>query len=153
MMNHELISEEWNKDYPKYADLAKNLSNLDQITLKVENNYNKYWDYYYKACSELYRLENKLEEIEKILKLYYSKKPLSDENVQKYNLEALQISYTKQEVDMMVRSDPRICEMKSQIKLKELVVERIKGCIKFITDWKWNHSKFIELYKIKNGII
>ena len=83
MINHELISEEWNKDYPKYADLAKNLSNLDQITLKVENNYNKYWDYYYKACSELYRLENKLEEIEKILKLYYSKKPLSDENVQK----------------------------------------------------------------------
>ena len=36
---------------------------------------------------------------------------------------------------------------------RELTIEKIRTCTKFITDWKWNFSKFIDLYKIKNGII
>jgi len=153
MITHELISSEWNNDYPKYEDITKNLSNLDEITLSVENKYNKYSDFYYEACKELYGLQKKQEQMEKVLKLYYSKKPMSDDDIEKYQLEALQISYTKPEIDMMVRSDSRILDIKTKIKMKELTIEKIRTCMKFITDWKWNFSKFIDLYKIKNGII
>jgi hypothetical protein len=153
MLTHELISSEWNQDYPKYENFSKDFSKLSEITLEIENKYNKYYDFYYQACAELYSLQNKQEQMEKILKLYYSKKPLSDEDIETYKLEPLQVSFTKQEIDMMVRSDERILEIKTKIKIKDLLIERIRGCIKFISDWKWNHSKFIEVYKIKNGII
>ena len=154
MITHELISSEWNSDYPKYEDISGNISELEKITLKIEGEYfNKYQDFHNLALRELYNLENKLEKLEKVLKLYYSKKPLSDDIIEEYNLEALQITFTKPEVDMMVRSDERVLELKSQIKIKQSVVERIKNCIKFTVDWRWNLKNFVDLYKMKNGII
>ena len=61
---------------------------------------------------------------------------MSDDDIEKYQLEALQISYTKPEIDMMVRSDSRILDIKTKIKMKELTIEKIRTCMKFITDWK-----------------
>ena len=75
MITHELISSEWNNDYPKYEDITKNLSNLDEITLSVENKYNKYSDFYYEACKELYGLQKKQrKELRKSIKIILFKK-------------------------------------------------------------------------------
>ena len=45
MITHELISAEWDKDYPSYQYVKKNLENLTEITLNFENTFNKYWDF------------------------------------------------------------------------------------------------------------
>ena len=43
MLTHELISSEWNQDYPKYENFSKEFSKLSEITLEIENKYNKYF--------------------------------------------------------------------------------------------------------------
>lgn len=153
MITHELISEEWEKDYPKPKDVRQNLSNMPGITLTFENKYNKYWDYYQQTERQLFRIKNKHKKLEAILKMYYSKKPLPDKIVEEYQLPRLQISYTKQEVDMMVKSDDRYCELESQINLMESLKERIKECIKFISSWKYNQRSFIDIYRLDNGYV
>ena len=43
-VTHELISEEWDKDYPNPKTLKDELQNLRIITLTLENKINKYWN-------------------------------------------------------------------------------------------------------------
>lgn len=151
MITHDLISSEWEKDYPKPKDIRKNLSNLSDITLSFENKYNKYWDYYYKTERQLFQLKNKHKKVETILKMYYSKKPLSDDIIEEYKLTPLQISYTKQEIDMMVKSDDRFCLLENDIHETESLLDRIKECVKFITSWKYNQKTFVDIFRLDNG--
>ena len=85
--------------------------------------------------------------------MYYSKKPLDDNIIEEFELVPLQISYTKQEVDMMVRSDDRYCKYENEIKMTETLLERIKECIKFISSWKYNQKSFIDIYRLDNGYV
>jgi len=153
MITHELITSEWENDYPKPKDVRNNLSNLAEITLKFENAYNKYWDFYQKAERQLFRLKNNHKKIEAVLKMYYSKKPLDDNIIEEFELVPLQISYTKQEIDMMVKSDDRYCKYENEIKMTETLLERIKECIKFISSWKYNQKSFIDIYRLDNGYV
>jgi len=151
MITHELISEEWKKDYPTYQYVKKNLENLPEITLTFENTWNKYCDFYYKAQRQAQLAKNKHRKMEVVLKKYYSKRPLTEEEVNDFNLEPLNISFTKQEIEMMVKAHDKYGESEMAIKSAEFLVERIQGCIKFIEKWSFNQKDFINLYRIING--
>lgn len=151
MITHELISSEWEKDYPSYQYVKKNLENLPEITLNFENTFNKYWDFYYKAERQAQLAKTRHRKIEAVLKRYYSKKPLTEEEVNDFNLDPLNISFTKQEVDMMVKSHDKYGESEMTIKSAESLVERIKECIDFVRKWSYNQKDFIGLYRLING--
>ena len=153
MITHELISSEWEKDYPKPKEVRKNLENLAEITLTFENKYNKYWDYYHVAERQLQQSKTRHRRTESVLKRYYSKKPLTDEEVSYFNLDPLNVSFTKQEIDMMVKSHDKYGESEMTIKSAESLVERIRECIKFIQFWKSNQRDFIGMYRLVNGYV
>jgi len=153
MITHDMVSEQWELDYPKPKDVARNLENLPEITLTLENKYNKYWDFYYKVQYQLNQLNTKLTSLENILKLYYTKKPISERLKEKYNLEPLQIAYTKQEIDSVIKADERYCELIGEIKVTESLLKRIEGCIKFITSWGFNQKEFAQMHRINSGYL
>ncbi len=153
MITHELISQEWEKDYPKPKEIRKNLENLAEITLTFENKYNKYWDFYSQAESQLHRKKAQHRKLESVLKRYFSKKHVSDAEIEYFNLEPLNTSFTKTEIDLMVKSHDKYSESEMSIKSMESLLERIKECIKFISSWKFNQKDFIGMYRLVNGYV
>lgn len=155
MMNvtHELITSEWEKDYPKPNEIRQNIKKLPELTLKLENKFNKYWEYYHVVEKQWLLSKKKLKQTENILRTYYSKKPLSDEIIHEYDLQPLQVNYSKTEIDMMVKSDERYCDAEYAVKMEESLMERIKEISKFITSWKYNQKSFIQIFMIENGHI
>ena len=153
MLTYEFVSSEWEKDYPKYHQLKKRLEGLPETTLSFENKRNKYWDYYQVSKKQLVVAESKRKKVEAVLKRYYSKKPLTEEEVNYFNLDPLNISFTKQEIDMMVRSHDKYCESEISVKSAEFLLEYTKDCLDFISKWGYKQKDFINLYRLINGYV
>ena len=151
-VTHELISEEWDKDYPNPKTLKDELQNLRIITLALENKINKYWNYYYTVEKQIVREERELKKAYKLLKLYYLKK-LPDEVIEENGLEHLNISYNKTEIEMLIKAHDKYCSVEECILLNKSLKERIKECISFISKWRYHQKDFIEMLKINNGLI
>ena len=151
-VTHELISEEWDKDYPDPKSLKDELQNLRIITLTLENKINKYWNYYYTVEKQIVREERELKKAYKLLKLYYLKK-LPDEVIEENDLEHLNISYNKTEIEMLIKAHDKYCSVEETILLNKSLKERIKECISFISKWRYHQKDFIEMLKINNGLI
>ncbi|NBU52685.1 MAG: hypothetical protein EBS24_08705 [Chitinophagia bacterium] len=152
MITHEIISVEWNKDYPKPEDVKKNLENLPFITLTLENKHNKYWNYYNVAEKQLNRQNAELRKLTNILRNYYSKKPLPDKVIEQYNLKPLQINYNKNEIDLMIKSSDSYCELETEISSTKSLTERIKEILGFISGWRYHQKDFITMFRITNGL-
>ena len=151
-VTHELISEEWEKDYPNPKSLKDELQNLRIITLTLENKINKYWNYYYAVEKQIVREERELKKAYKLLKLYYLKK-LPDEVIEENGLEHLNISYNKTEIEMLIKAHDKYCSVEENILLNKSLKERIKECVSFISKWRYHQKDFIEMLKINNGLI
>ena len=151
-VTHELISEEWEKDYPNPKSLKDELQNLRIITLTLENKINKYWNYYYAVEKQIVREERELKKAYKLLKLYYLKK-LPDEVIEENGLEHLNISYNKTEIEMLIKAHDKYCSVEECVLLNKSLKERIKEYISFISKWRYHQKDFIEMFKIQNGLI
>ena len=152
LITREMISKEWLKDQPNEKTVSKNLDNLQIITLALENKINKYWNYYYTVEKQIVREERELKKAYKLLKLYYLKK-LPDEVIEENNLEHLNISYNKTEIEMLIKAHDKYCSVEENILLNKSLKERIKECISFISKWRYHQKDFIEMLKINNGLI
>ena len=152
IITHELISEEWEKDYPNPKSLKEDLQNIRIVTLSLENKINKYWNYYYKVEKQIVKNERDLKQTYKLLKLYYLKK-LPNEVIEENGLEHLNISYSKTEIEMLIKAHDKYCSVEECILLDKSLKDRIKEYISFISKWRYHQKDFIEMFKIQNGLI
>ena len=153
MLTHEQVAIEWEKDYPKPKDVVSQIENIAEITLVFENLLNKYWDYYYIAERQHLKSLREFKKIENTLRLYFSKRPIEDSLIENLKLEPLQVQYTKNEIDLMVKTHDVYAKWEEKVRDDEILIDRLKDYLKFIQTWKFNQKNFIEIFKFTNGYV
>lgn len=146
-----MVKEDWDKDYPDPKIVKADLENLPAITLTLENKHNKYWEWKINAERQSNRQNTELKKLTNILKNYYTKKPLSDEIIEKYSLPPLQVNYSNREIDLLVKSDDRYCELEEKLADSKALIKYLDEILGLITGWKWHQQQWIVLYRIKHG--
>jgi hypothetical protein len=144
MSKLEDLMEQWKKD------CAIDQTDLATESMKIPMLHAKYYEYYSKENLLLSKVEHDYRQLLKLKFEYYSGK-MSDEEIQEYGWEQIDIKIVRKDIDIYIDADPDVVTMLLKIALQREKVEFLKDVIKSIHNRNFTIRAALDFIKWSSG--